>query len=220
MSTLSMTCSSQFSGVAGLNTRPDLHPFSRMRPSERSMCRLIACVAPGPGLAERLAGISFDWLLSIANLDIIPDAVLALPKRGAAAAIGGAYALFLIPISAFVGTSAVWWLLIPGLIAIYGLWWFIDRSYKDGEILETLELWPDHIRLTRDGPHKAHALWEANPYWVSVHLRGDGPVPAYLTLKGNGREVELGRFLTENERRALHSDITLALSRVTSRARG
>lgn len=143
----------------------------------------------------------------------------SLPKRGAAAAIGGAYALFLIPISAFVGTKAVWWLLIPGLIAIYGLWWFIDRSYKDGEILETLELWPDHIRLTRDGPHNAHALWEANPYWVSVHLRGDGPVPAYLTLKGGGREVELGRFLTESERRALHSDITLALSRVKSHAK-
>jgi len=37
----------------------------------------------GADLAQELSGLSFDWLLSVANLDMIPDAVLALPKRGA-----------------------------------------------------------------------------------------------------------------------------------------
>ncbi len=33
--------------------------------------------------AQQLAGQPFDWLLSVANLDIIPDDLLALPTRGA-----------------------------------------------------------------------------------------------------------------------------------------
>jgi uncharacterized membrane protein len=34
-----------------------------------------------------------------------------------------------------------------------------------------------------------------------------GPVPQYLTLKGGGREVELGAFLSEDERRTLKDDL-------------
>ena len=87
----------------------------------------------------------------------------SLPKRGFAFVIGMAYVLLLIPISAFIGTYAIWWLLIPGLVAIAGLYWFIGKSYRDGEILEELDIWPDLIRLTRHGPHGRFAQWEANP---------------------------------------------------------
>lgn len=142
----------------------------------------------------------------------------SLPKRGFVWVIAMAYGFMLIPVAGFVGSAALWWLLVPGLIAIYGLWWFIDRSYRDGEILEALELWPDHIRLTRSGPHKAHAVWETNPYWVTVQSHANGPVPAYLTLKGGGREVELGSFLTENERRALLEEVQIALIQTKSRS--
>ncbi|MGH1367502.1 MAG: DUF2244 domain-containing protein [Maritimibacter sp.] len=141
----------------------------------------------------------------------------SLPKKGFVVLMGGAYTALLLLIIGFVGTAALWWLLCPGLIALYGLWWFIDRNYRDGEILETLEVWADHIRLMRDGPHKAQAIWEANPYWVTVQFQPKGPVPAYLTLKGAGREVELGAFLSESERRALHHEIAIALTRVRSR---
>ncbi|MCY1465302.1 hypothetical protein D9M71_834280 [compost metagenome] len=40
MSTLSITCFRQSSGVAGLNTRPALAPPSLINCSERSMCSL------------------------------------------------------------------------------------------------------------------------------------------------------------------------------------
>ena len=33
--------------------------------------RGLAVVAPGHGLARRLEGLTFDWLLSIANLDML-----------------------------------------------------------------------------------------------------------------------------------------------------
>jgi len=160
-----------------------------------------------------------DGAPPIAELHLWP--YRSLPKRGFAFLIGMAYVLLLIPVSAFIGTVAIWWLLIPGLIAIAGLWWFIEKSFRDAEILEELEIWPDHIRLTRHGPHKAYAEWEANPYWVTVemHHRG-GPVIDYLTLKGGPREVEIGAFLHESERPALRDEIARALVLAKSRRTG
>ena len=63
-------------------------------------------------------------------------------------------------------------------------------------------------RLTRHGPGKRLQSWEANPYWVRVtrHVRG-GPVPHYLTLSGGPREVEIGAFLTPEERLQLEGEL-------------
>lgn len=38
--------------------------------------------APGRGLADRLDGVAYDWLFSIANLAVIPDALIARAARG------------------------------------------------------------------------------------------------------------------------------------------
>ena len=46
-----------------------------------------------------------------------------------------------------------------------------------------------------------------------MHAHG-GPVPHYVTLKGAGREVEIGAFLTEEERRALEPALREALERL------
>lgn len=164
-----------------------------------------------PGAAEGAA--------PIATLHAWP--FRSLPKRGFAFVIGMAYVLMLVPVGAFVGTLAVWWLLVPGLAAIAALYWFIGKSYRDGEILEELEIWPDLIRLTRHGPHGRHAQWEANPYWttLTLHPKG-GPVPDYVTLKGGGREVEIGAFLSDAERPALHEELARALVLAQSRRKG
>ncbi|MCB1330855.1 MAG: DUF2244 domain-containing protein [Maritimibacter sp.] len=157
-----------------------------------------------------------DGAAPIAELHLWP--YRSLPKRGFAFAIGMAYVLLLIPVSAFIGTSAIWWLLIPGLIAIAGLYWFIEKSFRDAEILEELEIWPDHIRLTRHGPHGRHAEWEANVHWVTVQIHHTGgPVADYVTLKGAGREVEIGAFLHQSERPQLHLELQQALVLAKSR---
>jgi len=41
---------------------------------------------------------------------------------------------------------------------------------------------------------------------VHMHETG-GPVPHYVTLSGNGREVEIGAFLSEDERVELFSEL-------------
>jgi uncharacterized membrane protein len=43
-----------------------------------------------------------------------------------------------------------------------------------------------------------------------MHKHG-GPVPNYVTLTGDGREVEIGAFLSEEERIALYGDLTQKL---------
>ena len=70
----------------------------------------------------------------------------------------------------------------------------------------------DIARLQRYNPDKSTQDWEANRYWVSVHLHPQGgPVPNYITLRGGPREVEIGRFLDEAERLTLYDDLKRAL---------
>ncbi len=142
----------------------------------------------------------------------------SLPKRGFAFAIGFAYVALMIPVAGFVGTVAMWWLFFPGLLVIFALWWSLGKSYRDGEILEELSIWTDHIQLTRTGPRGKFSDWEANPHWVTVQRHKDsGPIEDYITLKGNGREVEIGAFLSDDERPALYDEIARTLTRAKSR---
>ena len=44
----------------------------------------------------------------------------------------------------------------------------------------------------------------------------EGPVANYLTLNGNGREVELGSFLGEDERKELFHELNRLLKKLKS----
>ena len=48
---------------------------------------------------------------------------------------------------------------------------------------------------------------------IILHSTG-GPVPNYLTLQGGPREVELGAFLSQDERVALRAEVQAALARL------
>jgi len=56
--------------------------------------------------------------------------------------------------------------------------------------------------------------WRADPHWIAIKLTPKGgPVEHYLTLSGGGREVELGAFLTPDERVKLNEDLSQLLIR-------
>ena len=40
-------------------------------------------ISSDAALVSELGRLRFDWLLSVANLDMLPEAVLRLPSRGA-----------------------------------------------------------------------------------------------------------------------------------------
>ncbi|PWR03538.1 DUF2244 domain-containing protein [Meridianimarinicoccus roseus] len=141
----------------------------------------------------------------------------SLPKRGFAGFILATFTLLLLPLLAVLGTPILWGLAPFVLGALWLMYAMIQKNYRDGEILEELELWSDHAVLTRTARGRAPLRWEANPYWISVHLHEKGgPVASYLTLKGAGREVELGAFLSEDERTALHGVLRDMLARVVA----
>ncbi len=143
----------------------------------------------------------------------------SMTPKGFVAFMAATFALIAVPLLAVLGTPVLWGLLPFFALAIWGLWAAINRNQRDARLTETLTIWKDRIELVREEPRGAVKRWEANPYWVSVHLRpGDKPVENYLTLKGGGREVELGAFLSPEERAALCDDVQSALRRADTHA--
>lgn len=132
----------------------------------------------------------------------------SLTQRGFVWFVGGTAALIAVPLVGVLGSPVVWALLPFLLGTIWAIWFALRKNGRDRDIVEDLILSPDHITLTRHGPRGQRQDWEANPYWLRVTLHPTGgPVPNYLTLKGEGREVELGAFLSEEERIALSRDL-------------
>ena len=132
----------------------------------------------------------------------------SLPRRGFVGFFVVTVALVALPMLTVLGSPVLWFILAFVILALSGMWAALSRSYRDAEIVEDLRLGHDTLTLTRHGPRGRRQDWQANPYWVTVHLHPTGgPVPNYLTLKGNNREVELGAFLSEEERLALRDDL-------------
>jgi uncharacterized membrane protein len=156
----------------------------------------------------------YRWLPPIApataHLHLWPHR--SLPRRGFVWFIAATATLLTLPLLALLGTAELW-VLLPFLVAaVAGVWFALQHSYKTGEITEDLTITADTLTLTRLGPRGKHQTWAANPYWTRLTLHQTaGPVPNYLTLTGNGREVELGAFLSEPERLALHADLASRL---------
>ena len=128
--------------------------------------------------------------------------------------------LIAIPLISVLGTPVLWGVLPFFVLVVGGLWAAIRRSNADGRLAEELTLWSDRIALVRLNPRGPRQEWTANPHWVRVTLHPDsGPVENYLTLRGGGREVELGAFLTPWERADLSAALEGALSQVGRFAR-
>ena len=138
----------------------------------------------------------------------------SLPKVGFVWFIAATAGLLALPLLPLIGSPVVWGILPFLLCALWGIWYALRRSYRDGEIIEDLAIWPDRMTLVRHGPRGQRQAWEANPHWVQLTLHPEGgPVPQYLTLRGAGREVELGAFLSEDERIELKAELDRALAK-------
>lgn len=113
-----------------------------------------------------------------------------------------------IPTLAFLGSTLIWGLLPFAALALFGMKWALDRNRRDRQVLEVLTLDTQNARLQRINPGGAQQNWQCNRYWVNVEIHDqDGPVPHYVTLHGGGREVEIGAFLSEEERLALYDEL-------------
>lgn len=116
-----------------------------------------------------------------------------------------------LPLVTQIGHKTLWVILAFVVGTVSALWAAIRRNQSDRAIRETLTLGPETVTLTRQA--RDLQSWEANPHWIRLTLyETGGPVPVYLTLSGNGREVELGAFLTPEERRDLKAELARRLA--------
>lgn len=137
----------------------------------------------------------------------------SLSRRGFVIFIGSTATLVALPLLTVLGSPVLWGLLPFFILAVGGMYWALERSYRDAEITEELLLSPALARLRRIGPGKKRQEWDANPHWVRVELHATGgPVPQYITLRGGPREVELGTFLSEEERVLLAQELRQAFA--------
>lgn len=83
----------------------------------------------GPGLTDRLADTRYDWVLSIANLSLVPEAVLTRASAGAVNFHDG-------PLPRHAGLNAPVWAILDGE-ADHGITWHrIEGGIDEGRILE------------------------------------------------------------------------------------
>ena len=148
----------------------------------------------------------------------VAEAVLrpnqSLPRKGFAWFLLILWGLLLVPLVPLLGTVVVW-VMLPFLLGALGtIWYFIERNYRDGQLFEELTLYHDLVRVRRHNPRRPDQEWEANPFWTTLHLRPEGgPVENYITLKGSGREIELGAFLSPEERVEFYDQLKRQVSR-------
>jgi uncharacterized membrane protein len=149
----------------------------------------------------------------LARLALWPHQSLSAP--GFATFIGATALLLALPLLGVLGTGVGWVLMIFLLGGLAAIWIALRANARARMLHEDLSLWHDRIRLDHHRPGRVHLTWEDNPYWVRVRLQPTGgPVENYLTLKGTDREVELGAFLSPEERATLAADLQGALARL------
>lgn len=138
----------------------------------------------------------------------------SLPRHGFRKILWFTGFMLCLPLIPLLGTP-VGWALVPFLAGtVFLLWFFIQRNYRDGRLQENLKIWNDLITVERIEPGGKVSRWHANPFWVRTNLYSDNRVENYLTLKGGGREIELGAFLSPEERVALRDDVDRALRKL------
>lgn len=132
----------------------------------------------------------------------------SLPRKGFAAIVMMAFTLGTVPLYGLLGTVVLWGILPFILLVVAALWWGLERSYRDANVYEVLTLVDDDLVLTHTPVRGPDKVWSCNIYWAraELHIKG-GPVPHYVTLSGNGRTVEIGSFLSEDERKALFTEL-------------
>ena len=151
----------------------------------------------------------------VATIEIWP--YNSLKPNGFVFVVGTTSALIVLPLLNVLGTKVFWGLFPFLLISLMGIWFALKKSLSDRQILEQLTLYKDQLVLIRQDPNREQKEWVCSPYWAKLRMYDkEGPVANYITLSGNGREVELGSFLGEDERKELFHELNRLLEKLNS----
>ena len=118
----------------------------------------------------------------------------------------------------FVGSLAAVTLGVASFFALKGYWpvlpfagfeigllaWAVRASMRHGSEREVIVVSDADVVIERQAPTGSRRTVFPR-HWARVTLRGPQPAlhPSRLTIESHGRACEVGRFLTEEERRSL-----------------
>jgi uncharacterized membrane protein len=127
----------------------------------------------------------------------------SLTPASARAFVGG-LAFVTFGTATFFAVQGLWPILPFAGLEIGLLWWAVNASMKAGRQREVILISDEAVTVEHRGPSRTTRLVFAR-HWATVKLR-DPPKalhPSRLTIESHGRACEVGRFLTEDERRGL-----------------
>lgn len=120
----------------------------------------------------------------------------------------GSLAGLTLGIATFFALQGYWPIVACAALEIALLCWAVDASMRAGRERELILVTDAGVVVTRCGPARTTRLVFAR-HWATVTLH-DPPNalhPARLTIESHGRACEVGRFLTEDERRGLAASL-------------
>lgn len=85
-------------------------------------------------------------------------------------------------------------------------------NYRSGRLVETICLNDRELVITRRFPNGQIREWRLIPYWVRVSLETPLHHNSQLVLSSHGRHIELGSFLTPEERQEVAGALRAALA--------
>ena len=124
---------------------------------------------------------------------------------------------FVVPILPFFGSSMGTLLLLFSVATLIVFSSLFIQSYSGGNLKEIVRIDPKEISVIRIEANGNKISWKANSYWARVKLYPEGQiVENYLTLVGGNREIELGSFLSPEERTLVRVKIENILRKIKS----
>ena len=124
---------------------------------------------------------------------------------------------FLLPIIPFIGSPIGITLTIFSGLTFYLFLALLQRSFQEGNTFEEILISKHKILVVHKEKNEEQKTWEGNPYWTRVNVDvNNRKLKNYLTLAGKGRHIELGAFLSPDERIELRDKIQNALAKANS----
>lgn len=94
------------------------------------------------------------------------------------------------------------------------VWLAFRANYRAGRRYERLVLTDETLLVERVSPSGARRTWHFQPYWLSVVLDGPLRPGVPLLLRSHGKALEIGTFLTPEEKRDLAEALRAELRRL------
>jgi uncharacterized membrane protein len=105
------------------------------------------------------------------------------------------------------------------VFGFYGLdvalvYWALRQSNRQGRLFERLALTRDTLTVRRVDAKGIETRWEFQPYWLKLDVEVREGGGNRLMLRTHGRVLEIGAFLTPDEKASLAGALRAALAKV------